>query len=388
VASTNPLGTCIVLGACIALTACNRAPTAPPAGPVDVRVIEVRPQSTEVYRDLIGEVRGSQEVEIRSRVSGILLEKLFVDGSVVQKDALLYRIDAREYRAQLANADAQLASALANLSRAQQDVSRYEPLLAENAISRQVYDNAVAAAKQAAAQVQATRAAITEAKLGVEYADIRAPLSGRIGASQVFEGALINAGDTKLAEISRDDPAWVYFSLSEAELLDYQRRYGPAEPAEDSPRRDVRLTLSDGSEFPEPGRINFSDRALDSTTGTYTLRAEFPNPAHALVPGLFARIRITAEVRNNALVVPDRAVQQQLGRYFVTAVGKDNKAEARPVQLGPRVGTRWIIEGGVKRGDKLVVEGLQKALPGTPLNATVITESELQNDAGATPAAG
>ena len=224
-ASTNPLATCLVLGACIALGACNRAPNMPPPGAVDVRVIEVRPQSTEVYRDLVGEVRGSQEVEIRSRVSGILLEKLFVDGSVVQKDALLYRIDAREYRAQLANTDAQLASALANLSRAQQDVSRYEPLVAENAISQQVYDNAVAAAKQAAAQVAASRAAISEAKLGVEYADIRAPLSGRIGASQVFEGALISAGDTKLAEISRDDPAWVYFSLSEAELLDYQRRY-------------------------------------------------------------------------------------------------------------------------------------------------------------------
>jgi len=360
----------------------------PPPGAVDVRVIEVRPQSTEVYRDLVGEVRGSQEVEIRSRVSGILLEKLFVDGSVVPKGTLLYRIDAREYRAQLANTDAQLASALANLSRAQQDVARYEPLVAENAISQQVYDNAVAAAKQAAAQVEASRAAISEAKLGVEYADIRAPLSGRIGASQVFEGALISAGDTKLAEISRDDPAWVYFSLSEAELLDYQRRYGTAEPAENSPRRDVRLTLSDGSEFPEHGRINFADRALDSTTGTYTLRAEFPNPGHSLVPGLFARIRITAEIRNNAIVVPDRAVQQQLGRYFVTAVGKDNKAEARPVQLGPRLGSHWIIEGGVRRGDKLVVEGLQKALPGTPLNPTVITESELQNDAGPPPATG
>jgi membrane fusion protein (multidrug efflux system) len=390
----------MAVGACLALGACSRAPNVPPPGPVDVRVIEVRPQTTEVYRELVGEVRGSQEVEIRSRVSGILLEKLFVDGSVVQKDNLLYRIDAREYRAQLANAEAQLASAQANLARAQQDVNRYEPLLAENAISQQVYDNAVAAAKQAAAQVEASRAAITEAKLGVEYADIRAPLSGRIGASQVFEGALIAAGDTKLAEISRDDPAWVYFGLSEAELLDYQRRYGTfelldyqrrygtAEPPENGPRRQVRLTLSDGSEYPEGGRINFADRALDATTGTFTLRAEFPNPAHQLVPGLFARIRITADVRNNALVVPDRAVQQQLGRYFVTAVGKDNKAEARPVQLGPRVGTHWIIEGGVKRGDKLVVEGLQKALPGTPLNPTVITEAELQTPAGPTPAAG
>jgi membrane fusion protein (multidrug efflux system) len=382
---TSVVAATVLVIASSTLVSCNRQPGLPPPAPLDVRVIEVKAKSTEVYRDLVGEVRGSQEVEIRSRVSGILVEKLFVDGSFVQKDAPLYRIDAREYRAQLANADAQLASAQANLSRAQQDVDRYEPLLAENAISRQVYDNAVAAAKQAAAQVEATRAAISEAKLGVEYADIRAPLQGRIGASEVFEGALITAGQTKLAEISQDDPAWVYFSLSEAELLEYQRRYGPAEPAANSSRRQVRLTLSDGSDYPLPGRINFSDRALDSTTGTYTLRAEFPNPAHSLVPGLFARIRVTAEERNNAIVVPDRAVQQQLGRFFVTAVGADGKAEARPVQLGPRLGTYWIIEGGVKNGDKLVVEGLQKAIPGTPLNPIVITEAELE--AGPPPAA-
>jgi membrane fusion protein (multidrug efflux system) len=360
------------------LTGCNRQQGMPPTGPLDVRVIEVKAQSTEVYRDLVGEVRGSQEVEIRSRVTGILVEKKFVDGTVVRKDDLLYRIDAREYRAQVANADAQLASALANLSRAQQDVDRYEPLLAENAISRQVYDNAVAAAKQAAAQVEASRAAISEAKLGVEYADIRAPLSGRIGASEVFEGALITAGQTKLAEISQDDPAWVYFSLSEAELLDYQRRYGPAEPAVDSPLRQVKLTLSDGTVYRSPGHINFTDRALDSTTGTYSLRAEFPNPEHQLVPGLFARIRIIAEERPGAIVIPDRAVQQQLGRYFVTAVGADNKAEARPVKLGPRLGTYWVIEEGVKPGDRLVVEGVQKAAPGTPLNPVVVTDAELQ----------
>jgi membrane fusion protein, multidrug efflux system len=370
---------------CLTLCACNRQPAMPPAGPLEVRVIEVHAKSTEIYRDLVGEVRGSQEVEIRSRVTGVLVAKAFTEGSVVRKDDLLYRIDAREYRAQVANADAQLASAQANLSRAQQDVDRYEPLLAENAISRQVYDNAVAARKQAAAQVEASRAAISEARLGVEYADIRAPLTGRIGASSVFVGSLITAGTTKLAEMSQDNPAWVYFSLSEAELLDYQRRYGPREPAVDSPMRDVKLTLSDGSQYPLPGHINFTDRALDPTTGTYTLRAEFPNPEHQLVPGLFARIRVVAEERPAAIVVPDRAVQQQLGRYFVTIVDADSKAEARPVKLGPRLGTSWVIEEGVKPGDKLVVEGLQKALPGTPLNPVVVSDAELQaNPAPAT----
>jgi membrane fusion protein (multidrug efflux system) len=361
---------------------CGRdaATAGPPA--VEVKVVEVKPQSTEIYRDLVGEVRGSQEVEIRARVTGILTGKHFEDGSIVPEGSLLYTIDAREYRAQVATAEAQLASAEANLARARQDVERYEPLLAENAISQQVYDNAVAAAKEAAAQVAASRAAITEAKLGVEYAQIRAPMTGRIGASQVFEGALITAGQTQLATISDDDPAWVYFSLSEAELLDYQRLYGPQEPAADAPQRRVRLSLSDGSVYPQPGFINFADRALDSTTGTYTLRAEFPNPEHALVPGLFARIRLTTEVRPRAIVLPDRAVQQQLGRYFVTAVGADDKAEARPVKLGPRLGTHWVIAEGVSAGDRIVVEGTLKARPGTPLKPTVVTDAELQGAAG------
>ena len=153
----------------------------------------------------------------------------------------------------------------------------------------------------------------------------------------------------------------------------------------------MRLSLSDGSVYPQPGVINFADRALDSTTGTYTLRAEFPNPEHALVPGLFARIRLTTERRAHAIVLPDRAVQQQLGRYFVTAVGADDKAEARPVKLGPRLGTRWLIVEGVAAGDRVVVEGMLKARPGTPLKPTVVTEAELAQAAadavpGASPA--
>ena len=197
---------------------------------------------------------------------------------MVDEGQLLYTIDAREYRAQVATADANLASAEANLARARQDVERYEPLLAENAISQQVYDNAVAAAKEAEAQVRASRAAITEARLGVEYAEVRAPMTGRIGASQVFEGALITAGQTLLATISDDDPAWVDFSLSESELLDYMRRYGPTEPAADSVQRYVHLTLSDGTHYPHPGRISFTDRALDPTTGHLHPARRIPEP--------------------------------------------------------------------------------------------------------------
>jgi membrane fusion protein (multidrug efflux system) len=379
------MASALLAGNCILANGCGR--NAGPAGmpPVDVKVITVAAGPTEIYRDLVGEVRGSQEVELRARVSGVLTSKHFADGAMVKQGELLYTIDAREYRAQLATAEAQLASAEANLARARQDVERYEPLLAENAISQQVYDNAVAAAKEADAQVRASRAAIAESRLGVEYAEVRAPLTGRIGASNVFEGALITAGQTLLATLSDDDPAWVNFSLSESELLDYIHRYGPTEPTADSALRQVQLTLSDGTTYPLPGRINFADRALDPTTGTYTLRAEFPNPEHRLVPGLFARIRTIAEERPAAILVPDRAVQQQLGRYFVTAVGEGDVAEARPVTLGPRVGNTWVIEQGVAVGDRLVVEGLQKARPGTPLKPTVVTAAELNATQAAAP---
>ncbi len=374
-----------VLIGCIA--GCSKGPDAMAGGAVDVKVVEVQPQNTELYTEKVGEVRGSQEVDLRSQATGVLLKKHFQDGALVKQGQLLFSIDAREYRAQLASTQAQLASAEANLARAKQDVDRYAPLLAENAISRQMYDTAVATAKQAQAQVDASRAAISEARLGVEYAEVRAPFTGRIGAAQVFEGSLISAGVTPLAQLSRDDPAWVYFNVSESELLDYQRRLSGAQPTLGSNVRQVTLELSDRSRYPLSGSINFLSPTLDATTGTYGLRAEFPNPDHRLIPGLFARVRAITEKQANAITVPDRAVQQQLGRYFVTVVGADSKAEVRAVTPGPRLGSLWVIDTGLKAGDRVVVEGVQKARAGAPLKATLITASDLESP-GQTQAAG
>jgi len=365
-------------------TGCGRrAPEAPPPTPVEVKAITVEPSATETYADKVGEVRGSQEVDLRARVSGILLAKHFEDGALVKEGERLFSIDAREFRAQVASAQARLASAEANLSRARQDVERYRPLLAEEAIARQVYDNAIATQRQAEAEVAASRAALDETKLGLDYAEVRSPLSGRIGAAQVFPGGLVTAGQTVLATLSSDDPAWVYFTISEAELLGVERRSGGQPPPPDDPLRIVKLILSDGSVYPLPGRINFGDRALDATTGTYTLRAEFPNPDHKLLPGLFARIRATSGQIDNALVVPDRAVQEQLGRYFLTVVDAAGLAELRPVELGPRFGNRQVITSGLAAGDRVVVEGLQKARPGTPLKVTPVQLGDFDRPAGA-----
>ena len=388
--SLQRIACALALSSNLVLVGCGREPDMPAPQPVTVKALEVTRQSTALFTDFVGEVRGSQEVEIRARVSGILLGKHFEDGALVAEGDLLYTIDAREYRAQVATAEAQLAAAQADLARAQQDVARYEPLLRENAISRQVYDNAVAAAKQAQAQVEAGRALIEEAQLGVEYAEVRAPLTGRIGASQVFEGALITAGSTLLAHISADDPAWVWFSVSEADLLSYQRRAQQAEEAgriqaSENRLRTVQLTLSDGRVYPYEGQINFADQALDPTTGTFQLRAEFPNAEHFLRPGMFGRIRATSSHRDDVIVIPDRAVQEQLGRYFVTAVGEGDIAELKPVELGARLGNRWVIEQGLSAGDRVVVEGVQKARPGTPLRVEPITQAELDESSAPTP---
>jgi membrane fusion protein, multidrug efflux system len=375
------LAACASLAA--ALAGCDGAEQAAAPSPVDVKAILVKRAPAELFVDKVGEVRGSQEVDLRARVSGVLLRKEFADGSLVKRGQPLFSIDAREYRAQLASAQAQLASAQANLARARGDVARYEPLVKENAISRQVYDSAVATEKESSAQVEAMRAAIDEAKLSVEFATVLAPFDGRVGDARVFEGALITAGSTELVQIHRDDPVWVYFSVSEAELLEYQKHAATAPHTPKRPTREVQLQLSDGSVYPLPGFINFVATSLDSATGTFALRAEFANPEHKLVPGLFARIRVNAEQRADAIAVPDRAVQQQLGRYFVTVVGAGDKAEMRPVVPGPRAGNVWIIASGLAEGDRVVVEGLQKARPGTPLKVTLITPKDLDAAAAA-----
>ncbi len=380
----GPIRALLTTIATLAVAGCGQKPQGlPTGGPVEVKAITAEASPTVMYSDKVGEVKGSQEVDIRSMVSGILLKKHFEDGSLVTKGQLLYSIDPREFRAQVANAEAQVASAQANLARARQDVERYRPLLADEAISRQVYDNAVAAQRQAEAQVTASRAALDQTRLGVEYSEIRAPLHGRIGAVQVFPGDLVTAGQTQLGTISSDDPAWVYFQISEADWLNFNQRHGTAEPAPNDPIRVVQLLLSNGTTYPQTGLINFGDRALDPTTGTYRLRAEFPNPEHLLIPGMFARVRATTGQPMNALVVPDRAVQEQLGKYFLTVVGADDKAELRPVVLGPRFGNRQVIQSGLTAGDRVIVEGLQKARPGSPVKVIPVSIDEFDRPATA-----
>ncbi len=198
----------------------------------------------------------------------------------------------------------------------------------------------------------------------------------------------MTAGQTVLATLSSDDPAWVYFSISEAELLAAEKQQAEQPLVRDDPRLQVQLILSDGSVYELPGRINFGDRALDPATGTYRLRAEFPNPQHRLLPGLFARVRAHGRPLENALIVPDRALQEQLGRYFLTVVGAGDVAELRPVQIGPRFGNRQVVVSGLEPGDRVVVEGFLKARPGTPVKVVPVTLEDFDRPAGTTASAG
>lgn len=375
------------------VAACSKpAPPAPPPPVVAVKAMPVIERTTDIANEYVGEVRGSEEVEVRSRVTGVMMSKHFVDGSIVKKGALLFRVDDREFRVQLAQAQAQVAEAETMLQKAREDVARYAPLVKTQAIARQIYDNALAAEKQAAARVEAVKAGISAANLAIEYATVTAPITGRIGEALLMPGGLVAAGNTVLAKISQDNPAWVYFSVAEAQLLEFTRRFAaPVDRAAALERlKRVTLTLADGSEYPLPGTINFGDRAIDPKTGSYTLRAQFDNTGGLLRPGLYGRIKLISDRVEKALLVPDRAVQEQLGQYFVTVVGAGEKAELRPVKLGARTASYVIVTSGLKAGDRVVVEGTLKARPGTTLQVSPITEAELADTtaAAAAPAAG
>lgn len=371
----------LAAGALLAV-GCNRTPPPAPTQPVDVKVTPIARRDAVVLVERVGDVRGSQQVDVRSRVSGVIVKKHFKDGSFVKEGDVLFTVDPREFLAVRADARARLAEAQANLAQANQEVERYRPLVEANAIPKQTYDNAVTTAQQSAARVEALRASVTQADLSLEYSTVRAPLSGHIGEAQVFEGALIQAGQTVLATVSRDDPAWVYFSISENALIELTRR--ELEQGEEQSRAAT-ITLSDGTRYPHGGRLNFADRAVDPNTGTITLRAEFPNPERVLQPGMFVRTRMISETIPNALLVPDVAVQEQLGRNFVIVVGDGNKAEQRAVTLGARVENHWVVEKGLAAGERVVVEGLQKARPGTPLKPSIVTDAAMASPPATAP---
>lgn len=360
------------------LTACKKeAPPPPP--PPEVKVAAVVQQDVPVYVENIGQTRGSEEVEVRARAQGFLETINFVEGTLVKQGQLLYTIDPRELTAQVAGAQGNLARAEAAYVRATQDVERFKPLVEKNAIPRQDYETALANQSANKAQVDAAKAQLDQAQIALGYTKVTAPISGLIGKSEVNVGNLVGAGgSTLLTSISKIDPIRARFSISERDYLEYRKKYGRQTRSE-AAGMVIELVLADGSVHPEKGKMVFADRIVDPETGTLLLEAEFPNPEGIVRTGQYARIRFAVDVRKDAILVPQRAVAELQATYSV-AVLKGNKIEMRTVQVGPRIGSMWVIENGLNAGDQVVVEGMQKVRNGVEVKATVV-------DATAAPAA-
>ncbi len=357
----------------LALAGCGEKPAPPAAPPPAVTVIKLVPQTTPLSVDIVGEIKSLQEVELRPRVSGLILKQFFKPGQSVKVDEPLFLIDPRPYDEAVTNARANLAEAEANLARVRQDVERYQPLLKDNAIPRQTYDQTVAQEKQTQAVVDARRAGLEQARLERSYAEIRSPISGQIGLQQIEVGGLVSAGQTVMATVSTRDPVAVYFNIPETDYLAFSKRMQKlTQDQKKDESRPIELILADGSTYSLPGKFDFADRALNPATGTLSLRALFPNPNDLLRPGLSARVRIIHEVAENAILIPQKAVTEMLGKYFASVVGPDKKVEQRPIQPGQRVGELWVIESGLKAGETVIVDGLQKARPGMAVAPTLL----------------
>ena len=328
--------------------------------------MQISGRDTPLTVDMVADIRAYREVELRPRVSGIIEKQLFKPGQIVREGQTLFVIDARSLDSAVADAQARLVEAEAQLDRAKQDVARYEPLLVDDAIPRQTYDQAVSAVKQAASVVDSRREGVNRARIDRSYAEVKAPVTGQIGLQKVEVGGLASAGQTVLAVVSTLDPVLVYASVPESEYLAFSRQMTATQPDERLRRQSpVELILSDGSKYEQPGRFDFADREVNPTTGTLTLRAVFANPADLLRPGMTGRIRVVYEVARDAIVIPQKAVSELLGRQFVSVVLADGKVEQRPVVTGDRIGDQWLIRGGLKPGETVIVEGLQKARPGS-----------------------
>lgn len=357
-----PLSGLLVIVPLLGLSGCKEEAKSAAPPPPEVIVQTVAGQTTPLMVDLVAEVKAFREVDLYPRVSGQLIRQTFKPGQKVKEGELLFSIDPRAYDEAVIDAEAKLAEAEAVLARTRQDVARYEPLLPDNAIPRQTYDQAVATEQQNVAAVKARRAGLEKARLDRSYAELRSPIAGQIGLQKLEVGALATAGQTVLATVSTLDPVVTYFSIPEVDYLNFAKRFQAGKREEKPP---IQLILADGSTYAHGGQIDFADRALNPATGTLTLRAVFPNPEGLLRPGMNTRVRIIHDVAQDALLIPQKAVTELLGKQFASVVLPDDRIEQRPIRTGARIGELWLVQAGLQPGDRIVVEGLQKAPPGT-----------------------
>ena len=365
---------CVAVGAAVLLAACgaktDQRPAAPGAGrpPAEVGVVTVAPRTLGLVTELPGRLEASRVAQVRARVAGILQRRVFREGSEVKAGELLFEIDSAPYRAAAASAEASLARALANQTQASAQAERYRPLVEANAISKQDYVNAVAAQKQADADVAAAKAAVQTAQINLGYASVTSPIAGRIGRTLVTEGALVGQDEaTQLALVQQINPIYVNFTQSAGDVLRLRKALASGKLKAGS--AGVRVVLEDGSEYARTGRLLFADLTVDPTSGQIMLRAELPNPDGVLLPGMYVRVRQQQAQADDVFQLPQQAVTRSGSGDSVMVVSADGKVSPRPVKLGSAQDGRWTVLDGLKAGEQVMVDGFQKLQPGAPVKA-------------------
>jgi membrane fusion protein (multidrug efflux system) len=350
----------------------NKGGAPPPSGPPEVGVITVQPQRVEIATELPGRTSAYLVAEVRPQVSGIIKKRVFTEGSDVKAGQLLYQIDPATYQAAYASAKAAEARAEANIIPARLKEERYRDLVKIKAVSQQDYDNAYASFKQAEAELAAARAAVETARINLAYSKVTAPISGRIGKSAVTDGALVTANQAAaLATIQQLGTMYVDITQSSADLLRLKQSLASGKLKKSGAgQAKVKLILENGAQYPQEGSLKFSDVTVDPSTGSVTIRALFPNPRQTLLPGMFVRAIVKEGVNDNAILVPQRGVTRNpAGNPMVLVVGAEEKVEPKVIQVERTVGDNWLVSDGLKPGDRVILEGIQKARPGTPVKA-------------------
>jgi RND family efflux transporter MFP subunit len=361
-----------VFGLTLLISGCRKGAAPPPPAPT-VQVTEVVQQDVPIYREWVGSLDGFVNADIRPQVTGYIEKQAYKEGSFVQDGELLYLIDSRNYKDLSDQAKATLDRNIATLENARINFQRDKELIAGQAITRQQYDNDEAAVREAAASVETSRAALKQAQLNHGWTRVLSPIAGISGITQVQVGALVNTSTT-MTTVSQVDPIKAQFNISEVEYLRSTQGERWVEAGESAPR-NLELILSDGRVYAHRGVVITVNRQVDQRTGTIAVQGSFPNPGNILRPGQYAKVRAAVKTQKNALLVPQRAVQEIQGSYQVAIVGSDGKVDFRTIKTGEQVGAMWIVESGVSAGDKVILSDLVRLRPGTPVNAVPASPS-------------
>jgi RND family efflux transporter MFP subunit len=373
----------VVIGLIIGAIRARHVSAARPGGPPDVEVAQVEQRDVPIYSEWIGTLDGFTNADVRAQVRGYLLRQDYQEGAFVKQGQLLFEIDPRPFQAaldqaqgQLAQAKAILANAQAVQGRTQLDVERYTPLAKEEAASQQDLDNSVqnnlaakATVATAEAQIKTDQAAVETAKINLDFTRLIAPIDGIAGEAQLQVGALVDTSSPPVTTVSTVDPIKVFFTVSEPEYLWFNGVY-PSEASREAERRrlPLELILADGATYAKPGRVYFADRQVNQSTGAIRIASLFPNPGNILRPGGYGRVRAAIRMQKDALLIPQRAVTEIQGSYQVAMLDSENKVSIETVEVGERFGTQWIIQKGLKPGDRVVAEGLQHVRAGMQVN--------------------